>query len=143
MANWAFIYSSTQYLHIKKHIYSQTLKLDFMFWFWLLENGDVYSWTYVKGEVEACIILNHLFLQTVTGTCIYLMERGWLLLYFCNFVVCAVFKWERHRDGYLSSISLHKSWFWVNTRTVFLKKVLILWWRTVHLVTKAFTEEFE
>ena len=37
--------------------------------------------TSVKGEVEACIFLYHLFCETVTRTCTHLMERGHLLLH--------------------------------------------------------------
>ena len=37
--------------------------------------GDVDHWTSVKGEVEACIILNHLFPETGTGTYTHLIER--------------------------------------------------------------------
>ena len=41
--------------------------------------GDVDHRTSVKGEFEACIILNHLFLEKETGTCTHLMEKGHLL----------------------------------------------------------------
>ena len=63
--------------------------------------GDVDGWTSVKVEVEAWNILNHLFLETVTGTCTHLMERRHPFLHICAFVVCAIFKWECHIRGYL------------------------------------------
>ena len=35
---------------------------------------DVSHYTSVKGDVEACIILNYLFSRTRTGTCTHLMK---------------------------------------------------------------------
>ena len=60
--------------------------------FWMFPLGDVDRWSSVKGELEACIIPNHLFPETVTGNCTHLMERRHLLLCFCTFMVYAIFK---------------------------------------------------
>ena len=50
--------------------------------FLLIPLVDVDHRTSAKGEVEACIILNHLFPEKVTWTCTHLMKRWHLLLPF-------------------------------------------------------------
>ena len=51
-----------------------------LLWIFLLGNGDI--WTSVNGEFEDWMVSNHLFPETVKGTCAHLMETGNLVLHF-------------------------------------------------------------
>ena len=48
-------------------------------------------WTSLMGEVEACMVLNHLFPEQAVATYTHLMERGRLFPCFCTFHSLALF----------------------------------------------------